>query len=83
MPVTNRRTPSAAQDRLLLMCRVLGLVVLAFHGGLAKDAELLMLRHENAVLPRQAWCGTSQLTGPGSPRWRGLYRVDAGPKSSP
>ena len=38
----------------LLTCRVLGLVVLVFHGGLAKDAELLMLRHENAVLRRQA-----------------------------
>jgi hypothetical protein len=38
----------------LLTCRELGLVVLVFHGGLAKDAELLMLRHENAVLRRQA-----------------------------
>ena len=38
----------------LLTCRVLGLVVLVFHGGRAKDAELLMLRHENAVLRRQA-----------------------------
>ena len=38
----------------LLTCRVLGLVVLVFHGGLVKDAELLVLRHENAVLRRQA-----------------------------
>ena len=38
----------------LLTCRVLGLAVLVFHCGLAKDAELLMLRHENAVLRRQA-----------------------------
>jgi hypothetical protein len=38
----------------LLTCRVLGLVILVFHGGLAKNAELLMLRHENAVLRRQA-----------------------------
>ncbi len=30
-----------------------------------------------------AGCGTSRLTGPGSPRWRGLYRAGAGPKSSP
>jgi len=38
----------------LLTCRVLGLVVLVFRGGLAKDAELLALRHENAVLRRHA-----------------------------
>ena len=38
----------------LLTCRVLGLVVPVFHGDLAKDAELLVLRHENAVLRRQA-----------------------------
>jgi putative transposase len=32
--------------------RVLGLFVLAFRKGLAKDAELLVLRHENGVLRR-------------------------------
>jgi putative transposase len=34
----------------LLTFRVLGLGVLVFRGDRAKDAELLVLRHENAVL---------------------------------
>ncbi len=38
----------------LLTCRLLGLAVLAFRGDRAKDAELLVLRHENAVLRRHA-----------------------------
>jgi putative transposase len=38
----------------LLTCRVLGLAVLVFRSDLAKDAELLMLRRENAVLRRHA-----------------------------
>ncbi|HET9079899.1 MAG TPA: hypothetical protein VFO01_05220 [Trebonia sp.] len=33
----------------LLTCRVLGLAVLMFRGDRAKDAELLMLRHENGT----------------------------------
>jgi hypothetical protein len=38
----------------LLIRRVLGLAVLVFRRDLAKDAELLVLRHENAVLRRHA-----------------------------
>ncbi len=38
----------------LLVRRVLGLAVLVFRRDLAKDAELLVLRHENAVLRRHA-----------------------------
>jgi putative transposase len=38
----------------LLTCRVLSLAVVVFCGDLAKDAELLVLRQENAVLRRHA-----------------------------
>jgi hypothetical protein len=38
----------------LLMRWSFGLAVLMFRGGQAKDAELLVLRHENAMLRRHA-----------------------------
>jgi hypothetical protein len=38
----------------LLTCRVLGLAVLAFRGGRAKDAELVVLRYPSAPLYRHA-----------------------------
>jgi len=34
-------------------CRILGLVVVLFHRDQATAAEMLVLRHENAVLRRQ------------------------------
>jgi hypothetical protein len=51
---------------------VLGLLVVLFRRDLSKDAELLVLRHENAGLPaRSHTCGTSRLIGRGWPRCPG------------
>jgi putative transposase len=68
----------------LLTCRVLGLAVLVFRGDRAKDAELLVLRHENAVLRRHAdRVRYDPADRFGSPRWHGVCRAGAVPASSP
>ena len=71
----------------LLTCRVLGLAVLVFRGDRAKDAELLVLRHENAVLRRHAgrvryepgdrvWFAVVARLLPRG-RWTGIFLRDA------
>jgi putative transposase len=69
----------------LIVLRVLGLFVLVFRSDLAKDAELLALRHENPVLRRHAgriryepadrvWLAAlAQLIPRG--RWAGIFPV--------
>ncbi len=38
----------------MLTCRMLGMAVLVFRSDMAKDTQLLVLRHENAMLRRHA-----------------------------
>ena len=69
----------------LLVRRILGLAVLVFRGDRAKDAELLILRHENTVLRRHAgriryepadrmWFATLAWLIPRR-RWTGIFPV--------
>jgi hypothetical protein len=71
----------------LLTRRILGLAVLVFRKDLAKDAELLVLRHENAVLRRhvgrlryepadRVWFAALARLLPRS-RWAEIYRCTA------
>ena len=66
----------------LLFCQVLGWLALLAHSSAVKDAELLMLRHEVAVLRRQVarprvdWADRAVLAGLARllprPAWQGL-----------
>src|SRR4030095_13863988 len=67
----------------LLFCRVMGWLALLARTSAAKDAELLMLRHEVAVLRRQVarprvdWADRALLAGVARllsrPSWNGLF----------
>ena len=55
----------------LLMIRSFGWLVLLARSDAAKDTEILVLRHEVAVLRRQVAPSRTGLTAPCSPPWPG------------
>jgi putative transposase len=55
----------------VLVCRLFSLAVMMFRCDSAKDAELLVLRHENAVLRRHAGRGALRPSRPGVVRRAG------------
>jgi hypothetical protein len=67
----------------LLVRQLPGLGVLVFGKDVAKDAELLVLRHENAVLRRHAGRIRYGPAGYGSPRGHHCCPAGAAPRSSP
>ena len=62
-----------------LLRSLLGLIAMLVRRDLGKDAELLVLRHENAVLRRQiSRVATRPPTGYGWPPYPGCCRAAAG-----
>jgi hypothetical protein len=67
----------------LIMIRVFGWLLLLGRGQASKDAEIIVLRHELAVLRRQvAQPKPDGPTGPSSPRWPGCCRRGCAPTGS-
>jgi hypothetical protein len=67
----------------LLVSRLLGCLIVLARGEVSKDAELLVLRHENAVLRRQIGRVRYQ---PGDRLWlaaSGITRAVGGPDGRP
>jgi hypothetical protein len=58
----------------LVLCRLAQWLTLLPRSDAAKDVEILILRHQNAILQRanssHAWIGP---TGPSSPPWPGTF----------